>query len=1031
MEGANTLIYRLRLIQGSLSNEMDKQIVHLNDEAQRLVGNYKRTGDIKGLNEAIGMIEQAIGMTRPIYMTQEGYIYLAGMWDNLGAMLGRRFQRTGSMEDLNRAVELASMAVEPTPQDHRDRAGRVNNLGNMLGMRFQRTGSIEDLNRAIEVAVMAMEATHQDHPDRAAILNNLGSWLGRRFERTGSMDDLNYAVEVVGMGVEATPQDHPDRAHRSSNFGNWLGRRFERTGSVDDLNRAVEVTGMAVEAIPQDHPNRVILLSSLGAWLGKRFERTGSMDDLNRGVELASMAAEATPQDLPDRAYMWSNVGALLDLRFERTASMDDLNRAVEVAGMAVEATPRDYPGRARYLSNLVKSLSRRFQWTNSTDDLNRALSSCKEGWNCHSAPPSTRIHLARITAAILADQLNWEESSTFLEDAVKLLPTISPRSLKHTDKQHMLADFAGIASMAAGTALNAGKEAHHALKLLELGRGVIASLLLEMRTDVSELKQQHPELAKEFVSLRDELDSPTNTTALLTTLENTSSAESGAKRRREAEKRFLIVLEEIRSKQGFQNFLLPPILDELKTAADLGPIIVVNASPYRCDAFLVRQNSPVKALELPNLRLKDIEENTRSLRTADPYRVQQTLEWLWDVAASPILEALGFSQPPSNDKWPHIWWVLAGQLSQLPFHAAGRHSEGSNNTVLDRVISSYGSSIKALIYGRQHHGANPPQKSSENALLITVPGSGLPFALHEVAMLEKLCPLLKLNPVKPPPRRDEILAHLRACKIFHFASHGQSNSLEPSKSCLVLGAESDSITVADLRDCRLQENSPFLAYLSACSTKVNEAEGLVDEEIHLVSACQLAGFRHVVGTLWEVADEYCVDVARVLYETIKDEGMTDSAVYRGLHRAIRALRDKGVATTETKEESYKPGNAKINGDESSDGEAVIQQENDNQSYTKTPSVHDVLNAHNDATAALEGRGGHWTYQGKAVTAHGETITSKNRNDTVDASREQERSEEKPESGGDKPRQSNWGVPSGSPQLGGPLIWAAYIHAGL
>jgi hypothetical protein len=36
----------------------------------------------------------------------------------------------------------------------------------------------------------------------------------------------------------------------------------------------------------------------------------------------------------------------------------------------------------------------------------------------------------------------------------------------------------------------------------------------------------------------------------------------------------------------------------------------------------------------------------------------------------------------------------------------------------------------------------------------------------------------------------------------------------------------------------------------------------------------------------------YCVDVARVLYETMRDEGMTDVAVCRGLHRAVRALRD-------------------------------------------------------------------------------------------------------------------------------------------
>lgn len=79
-----------------------------------------------------------------------------------------------------------------------------------------------------------------------------------------------------------------------------------------------------------------------------------------------------------------------------------------------------------------------------------------------------------------------------------------------------MLAVFAGLATIAAATALNAGKEAHLALELLELGRGVIATLLLEMRTDISDLHNKHPELAKILKSLRDELDSPADGVSLV-----------------------------------------------------------------------------------------------------------------------------------------------------------------------------------------------------------------------------------------------------------------------------------------------------------------------------------------------------------------------------------------------------------------------------------------------------------------------------------------------------------------------------------
>lgn len=72
----------------------------------------------------------------------------------------------------------------------------LNNLGNLLGRRFERGGSMDDLTRAVDVADMAANSTPQDHPDRAHWLNNLGYWLGKWFERTGSLDDLDCALSV-------------------------------------------------------------------------------------------------------------------------------------------------------------------------------------------------------------------------------------------------------------------------------------------------------------------------------------------------------------------------------------------------------------------------------------------------------------------------------------------------------------------------------------------------------------------------------------------------------------------------------------------------------------------------------------------------------------------------------------------------------------------------------------------------------------------------------------------------------------------
>ncbi|KAG8413806.1 hypothetical protein J3459_012471 [Metarhizium acridum] len=194
----------------------------------------------------------------------------------------------------------------------------------------------------------------------------------------------------------------------------------------------------------------------------------------NIDLEVVDLLRDMSHEDLRSFAAMEEHRMNNSEMS-QRRLSMDDLNRAVDVVNMAVDATPKDHPDRAGRLNILGINLVRRFDRTGSMDDLNCALLCFKQGWACHTAPPSIRIHQARKAARIFASQLDWEQASTLLQHAVDLLPTVSPRSLQHTDKQHMLADSAGLASMAAATALNAGKDPYYALQSLELGRAVIA----------------------------------------------------------------------------------------------------------------------------------------------------------------------------------------------------------------------------------------------------------------------------------------------------------------------------------------------------------------------------------------------------------------------------------------------------------------------------------------------------------------------------------------------------------------------------
>ncbi|CUS11109.1 unnamed protein product, partial [Tuber aestivum] len=72
--------------------------------------------------------------------------------------------------------------------------------------RFERTGDLGNLQKAIEHAEEALAATPQNHPLRAATHNNLGCFFSSRFERIGDLGDLKKAIEHAEEVLAATPR---------------------------------------------------------------------------------------------------------------------------------------------------------------------------------------------------------------------------------------------------------------------------------------------------------------------------------------------------------------------------------------------------------------------------------------------------------------------------------------------------------------------------------------------------------------------------------------------------------------------------------------------------------------------------------------------------------------------------------------------------------------------------------------------------------------------------------------------------------
>ncbi|MEO3807408.1 hypothetical protein ABGB17_00250 [Sphaerisporangium sp. B11E5] len=68
----------------------------------------------------------------------------------------------------------------------------------------------------------------------------------------------------------------------------------------------------------------------------------------------------------------------------------------------------------------------------------------------------------------------------------------------------------------------------------------------------------------------------------------------------------------------GGRVFLLPPPIETLLPVADEGPVVVVNASEWRCDALVVTVTG-VRAVPLPRLGMEGAQERLREyLRVVD-----------------------------------------------------------------------------------------------------------------------------------------------------------------------------------------------------------------------------------------------------------------------------------------------------------------------------------------------------------------------------------------------------------------------------
>ncbi|MEU1462563.1 CHAT domain-containing protein [Streptomyces sp. NPDC005727] len=868
---------------------------------------------------------------------------------NLGAALQSRFGLSGDLADMDRAVFHGRTALRTMGEDHPELLKCRQLLSDLLYRRGVRQGRVEDLDEAVAMGRSTVDAAHAQSPDEAAgllptLLSDLGECLRARSELTGSRSDLNEAIALGRRAVAATPRDGVEWPHTVRRLSVALYRRA-KTGTPGDLTEAIMMTRAVLASAPATSPLRAGDRSNLSLMLWARYEDTQDVADLDEAIHLlrAALGEMTADDDSSAVALCASNLGGMLLKRHGATGDTGSLDEAITLARQAVQGVTPGHPDRLKVLYGLGVALRSRAERDDCAQDRMDAARVLAEAADAPAAAAAPAIRAARMAASLLTrptdtDPASWAQAAHLLEMAVRRLPTVAPRRLGRRDQQTNLASIAGLAADAAALALNAPgaasrQAAARALQLLEQGRGILIGQALDARSDLTELKVRHRELAQQFEAQRDELDAIDDKDSLvLPPRPGTGGSRDFAltPAPHDHRARIATALDEtvarIRELPGHETFLLPPDPDALARQAVEGPIVHINVSRYRSDAILVTRDG-IRSLALPGLTMPTVMEQADAFYTAlsdahdddlDPLRriaAQRTartvLEWLWDEAAGPVLDELGFTPQHGNNPLPRMWWILGGPLSLLPIHAAGRHTgppeECSRHTVMDRVISSYTPTVRALCHARERAAA---PADTDRALIVAMPTTPdhepLVYAESEAERVRLHYPdsrLLIRRDCTPASRQHSpvkrhVMDELPRCAVAHFACHGQSDPLNPSSDRLLLEDHHTApLTVAELARYRL--GKARLAYLSACGTAWSPAADLTDESIHLASAFQLAGFPHVIGTLWDVWDEDAPDIADAVHRsmTSRHSGLRTNSSAQALHEAVRAARDRNPRT--------------------------------------------------------------------------------------------------------------------------------------
>ena len=278
------------------------------------------------------------------------------------------------------------------------------------------------------------------------------------------------------------------------------------------------------------------------------------------------------------------------------------------------------------------------------------------------SSPPVDRFN-AGIAWAKYAHSTHSSALDAY-QQTINLLPHLATLGMHLQARQEALSSSNGLACNAASCAIEAGK-LEKAVEFLEEGRGVFWAQSLQLRTPLDQLWGVAPELAKRLQGISNVLEKGSLrdvSRSMQDAPQKVMSIEKEASHFRRLGEDWRHTLDEVRKLEGFHDFLRPKSFDALQQAASQGPVVLLNASEYRCDGLIITQGG-ILHVPFPDLSLSTIKkwyitlqsvlspagirDDQRHVKRVPEVKVdpevlfQHVLEKLWLTVVHPVVCAL------------------------------------------------------------------------------------------------------------------------------------------------------------------------------------------------------------------------------------------------------------------------------------------------------------------------------------------------------------------------------------------------------